>query len=395
MELIKKYKQGKLTTGDIRLLNHIVICLMVLVATFSIIWSVSLHLLSGDFYDGFISAKIMFKERDHIDNRSNEIGNKYFEKVGQLLYVSKEALQSPEIESPTQKSKYKIAHIYEPKESDLRLTHLISDHEPKLNALQQTTTTSEPPNNVFNAEADRKFLNKSIDIHATRWSHGLGAQFVYAFPLISEVVAIIWTAMCIIFQTGNKKTSVLPKPWRIVVPSILIFTLMSLLSACYTILTDAYLKRLCLNLRQGLSNPLAISCGDAIAVLRPYMHEHSVSHDAYLDIFRFSYVISMTLWILALLVMVLRCAFAVDFQLVDIDDMFDGRRAHMQPIQPVYTEVLQTSPQHKQQARPKSEEDYQSAKSRLSDLAVPLLELKAPEQQQTEQQQQMHLTTVA
>lgn len=95
----------------------------------------------------------------------------------------------------------------------------------------------------------------------------------------------------------------------------------------------------------------------------------------------------MVLWFLALLIMMLRYIFAIDFQLVDIDDMFD----RPQPIQPVYTEVQQSSPQHTQQLRPRSEDDFQSAKSRLSEMAMPLLDSKGQEQQQ----QQTHLTTVA
>ncbi|XP_034486736.1 uncharacterized protein LOC117791166 isoform X2 [Drosophila innubila] len=402
MELIRKYKQGKLTSGDIRKLNNIVICLMVLVAIFSIIWSLSLHMLSGDFYDGIISAKVVFKERNfaQMDNRSREILQQDLQKVGLLAYEPKTKPESLKSESQTKKPKYKFEHIYEPKDNAPLLARLVSqqEHDQDQEEKLKTTTTNALPEIVPNADADRKFLaTQSIDTYATLWSQGVGAQFVYAFPLISEIVAIIWTAMCLIFQTGNKKTSVLPKPWRIVVPSIVIFTLMSLGSTAYTILTNGYLKRLCGNLRQGLTNPLAVSCGDAIALLRPLIHEHSVSHDAYLDLFRCSYIISMVLWILALLVMVLRYIFAIDFQLVDIDDMFDRRPAvALQPIHPAYTEVLQGSPQHCQQkGRPKSDDDFQSAKSRLSDLTMPLIELKAQEQP-TEQQQlsQNSLTTV-
>lgn len=93
----------------------------------------------------------------------------------------------------------------------------------------QTTTTAPTPKIVFNAEADRqflrtselpsnfkqviKFINKviillvSLDTYASYWKRGIGAQFVNTFPVISVVVAIIWTAMCLIFQTGRKKNS--------------------------------------------------------------------------------------------------------------------------------------------------------------------------------------------
>ncbi|KAH8395888.1 hypothetical protein KR215_009341 [Drosophila sulfurigaster] len=370
--------------------EYIVICLMVLVAIFSIIWGVSLHMLSGDFYDGIISAKIVFKERNFasMDNRSKEIFLQDLQSVAYEPIVKPESLKT--VSPETKKPKYKFEHIYESKENAPLLARLVSQQE--LQIEERTTTTTAPPTIALNAEADHKFLaTQSIDVHGTRWSRDLGAQFVYGFPVLSEIMAIIWTAMCLIFQTGNKKTSVLPKPWRIVVPSIAIFTLMSLGSTAYTILTNGYLKRLCGNLRENLTNPLAVSCGDAIALLRPFIHEHRVSHDAYLDLFRISYIISMLLWILALLVMLLRYIFAVDFQLVDIDDMFDRRPVELQPIQQVYTEVLQGSPEHCQQrGKTKSEEDYQSAKSRLSDVAMPLIELRAGQEQP---QIKSHLTT--
>jgi len=196
-----------------------------------------------------------------------------------------------------------------------------------------------------------------------------------------ELVSI-WI-LVIYFKINIILFRVLPKPWRIVVPSIIIFSVMSLGSVLYTILTNGHLKRLCGQLRGNLTDPTAISCGNAIALLRPIVHDHNVSHDTYLELFRSSYIIGMVLWIIALLVMVLRFIFAVDFQLVDVDEMFDNDRygAPQVQIQPVYTEVVQqSSPQHQTQMRPRSEDDYQSARSRLSDLAVPLLEVQSQSQ---------------
>ncbi|XP_017036945.1 uncharacterized protein [Drosophila kikkawai] len=389
MELIKKYKQGKLTTSDIRNLNNTVMCLMVLIAIFSIIWSVSLHMISGDLYEGIVSAKLIFRERnfEQMDEHSKQILHRDFMAVTQNAYGQKYSVQEQEVtpeslksESQTTKPTFKISHIYESSKNRPTLERLIAEQD--IEKITTTTTKAPTPKIVFNAEADRQFLGTmSLDAHATFWSRSIAAQFVYAFPPISEIVAIIWTAMCLIFQTGSKKSSVLPKPWRIVVPSIVIFSVMSLGSVLYTILTNGHLKSLCGQLRENLTNPTAISCGDAISLLRPIVHDHKVSHDTYLELFRTSYVIGMVLWIVALLVMVLRFIFAVDFQLVDIDDMFDqGRNGEIEvPIQPVYTEVVQqSSPQR--QVRPRSEDDYQSARSHISDLAVPLLEVQSQSQ---------------
>ncbi|XP_034665210.1 uncharacterized protein LOC117899352 isoform X1 [Drosophila subobscura] len=367
--------------------EHTVICLMILVAIFSIIWSISLHMISGDLYEGIVSAKLIFRERnfDQMDNRSKEILHRDYIKATQQAYGAKYSVQdvapeSLQSESQPTKPTFKIPHIYESRENRPRLERLIADNKEEQS---QTTTQAPTPKIVFNAEADRQFLaSMALDAHATFWNPGIGAQFVYAFPLISEIVAIIWTAMCLIFQTGSKKNSVLPKPWRIVVPSIIIFSVMSLGSVLYTILTNGHLKQLCGQLRENLTDPTAISCGDAIALLRPIVHEHNVSHDTYLQLFRCSYVIGMVLWLMALLVMVLRFIFAVDFQLVDIDEMFEHRPSTVfqTPIQPVYREIVQqSSPQHQQQTqqtqlRPRSEEDYQSARSHLSEVALPLLD---------------------
>ncbi|XP_016988308.1 uncharacterized protein LOC108050907 isoform X1 [Drosophila rhopaloa] len=370
--------------------EHLVICLMVFIAIFSILWSISLHMISGDLYEGIVSAKLIFKERnlEQMDEHSRQILHRDFKTATQYAYGQKYSVvdvqdvtpESRQSESQNTKPIFKIPHIYDSIENRPKLERLIAEKKEE----KITTTTASPPKITFNADADRQFLSiMSVDPHATYWNRGISAQFVYAFPLISEIVAIIWTAMCLIFQTGSKKSSVLPKPWRIVVPSIIIFSVMSLGSVIYTILTNGHLKRLCGQLRENLTDPSAISCGDAIALLRPVVHDHSVSHDTYLELFRCSYVIGMVLWVVALLVMVLRFVFAVDFQLVDIDEMFDNGRfgVPQAQIQPVYREVVQqSSPQHQTQVRPRSEDDYQSARSRLSDIAVPLLEVQSQSQ---------------
>lgn len=356
---------------------------MVMIAVFSILWNITLIMISGDLYEGIVSAKLIFRERsvDKMDESSKEILHRDFIKATQYAYGRQYSVQDVTPESLKSESQiFKLPHIYESIENRPKLERLIAENKVEV----ISTTTTPPPKITFNAEADRHFLSTmSIDVMATVWERGPGAQFVYVFPLISEIVAIIWTAMCLIYQTGSKKSSVLPKPWRIVVPSIVIFSVMSLCSVIYTILTNGHLKRLCGQLRENLTDPTAITCGDAIALLRPIIHDHNVSHDTYLELFRFSYLIGMVLWIVALLVMVLRYVFAVDFQLVDIDDMFDsGRNGSAQvQIQPVYTEVVQqSSPQHQTQMRPRSEDDYQSARSHLSDLAVPLLEVQSQSQ---------------
>lgn len=52
-----------------------VICLMVVLALTSIVWSITIHIISGDFYHGILGAKLAFRERDfrQMDKHSKEI----------------------------------------------------------------------------------------------------------------------------------------------------------------------------------------------------------------------------------------------------------------------------------------------------------------------------------
>lgn len=94
---------------------------------------------------------------------------------------------------------------------------------------EQSTASPKVPKIVFNMDKDRKYLERSkisdrlkninlyysllfffsclvsIDIHQTRWHQNFAVQYIYGFPFMSEIIAIVWTAMCFIFQSGVKK----------------------------------------------------------------------------------------------------------------------------------------------------------------------------------------------
>jgi len=128
-------------------------------------------------------------------------------------------------------------------------------------------------------------------------------------------------------------------------------------------------------LREQLTNPSAISCGDAFTLLRPVIKKHVLNHEAYLSIFKISYTFSLVLWLMALLVMVLRYLLAIDFQVVEIEPP-----KHIEE----FIEVPLNSPKHhtanllRVNECTKSEEDFQSAKTHLSESVTPLLETKDP-----------------
>lgn len=57
---------------------------MILVAGISIIWSISIHIISADFYNGFIGAKLAFRERDftQMDNSEKDL---FYHDLGRII----------------------------------------------------------------------------------------------------------------------------------------------------------------------------------------------------------------------------------------------------------------------------------------------------------------------
>ncbi|TMW49185.1 hypothetical protein DOY81_005727 [Sarcophaga bullata] len=376
--------------------EYIILCLMISVAATSIVWSLSIHVLSGDFYNGFIGAKLVFRERDltQMETIEKNIWSHDLERIFNKTYtiealdeIKADALVMPKLkddEPSTRKPKvHKISHVFQMTNSQVPDTPVISKdiaNEDNDDEMEDESTKRVPKQ--FNIEEDRRFLSRmTIDIHQTRWHHGVAVKFIYSFPFFSEIIAIIWTAMCFIFQSGVKKTWGLPKPWRIVIPSIMMFTIMTVANLSYLILANGFLKSFCTELRENLSNPDAISCGDAMAILRPVIRTQTLSHNMYLILFRVSYTIAMILWILALLIMVVRFLLAIDFQLVDVETNYDREMREAQLKEQEFVDVILNSPKISKlqtlsvkNERPKSEEDFQSAKSHLSEVATPLLE---------------------
>ncbi|XP_065371990.1 uncharacterized protein LOC135963911 isoform X2 [Calliphora vicina] len=388
--MLTKQAQSRSTAFE-----YIVLCLMISVAATSIVWSLSIHVLSGDFYNGFIGAKLVFRERDltQMEDAEREIWKHDLDRVFNETYtiealdqIRADALIMPKLKDDqpsTKKPKvHKISHVFQMTNSKVPDSPTIANEDDDDDDdIEEESTTKVPK--TFNIEEDRKFLSlMTIDIHQTRWHQNTAVKFIYSFPFFSEIIAIIWTAMCFIFQSGVKKTWGLPKPWRIVIPSIMMFTIMTVANLSYLILANGFLKTFCNDLRENLSKPDAITCGDAMAILRPIIRSQTLSHNTYLILFRISYTLAMLLWIFALLIMLMRFLLAIDFQLVDVETTYDREMREGTLKEQEFVEVLLNSPQSPKAGatlqvkneRPKSEDDFQSAKSHLSEVATPLLD---------------------
>ena len=121
-------------------------------------------------------------------------------------------------------------------------------------------------------------------------------------------------------------------------------------------------------------------------ILRPVIVEHTLNHSVYLSLFRMSYFASLIIWGLALLVMLCRFMFAIDFQLVDIPVFMDyeskpnakmisgGKETELRDVLITTPKKFSKYLQVDELSAQKSDDDFQSAKSQLSEVALPLLD---------------------
>ncbi|XP_017493225.1 PREDICTED: uncharacterized protein LOC108381317 isoform X1 [Rhagoletis zephyria] len=193
---------------------YAVICLMVILALTSILWSITIHIISGDFYHGILGAKLAFRERDFLqmDEHSkeifyNDLGNlindTYTDKALHNLIAEDDITPTPmDVNATTKQPKVrKTYHIFQLARPDEEKGKAEEDE----GAPEEDSTTALPPVK-FNMTHDRQFLaTMMLDVHKTRWRQSAAVQFIYSFPFLSEIFAIIWTAMCLIFQSGVQK----------------------------------------------------------------------------------------------------------------------------------------------------------------------------------------------
>lgn len=109
----------------------------------------------------------------------------------------------------------------------------------------------------------------------------------------------------------------------------------------------------------------------AISVLRPKIKQHELSHDSYLNLFQICYLTSFILWFLLLIIMSLRFAFAIDFAIIDT-----SRTTKNYIEQQHFKENLkcESAIAKRNDEANKSEDDFYSALSGLTEFAEPLLE---------------------
>lgn len=104
--------------------------------------------------------------------------------------------------------------------------------------------------------------------------------------------------------------------WRIVLPALLFFTIMVIISLYYSIILDRTLYNFCMEFRAHL-NLTDLPCG--------MLMNHFAINNTSTVMPSCNYAVSQTfswitvvLWLIALIIMIVRCVFVIDFELVQV-----------------------------------------------------------------------------
>lgn len=104
--------------------------------------------------------------------------------------------------------------------------------------------------------------------------------------------------------------------WRIVMPAILFFTMMVIVSIYYSIVLERTLYDFCAEFRKHL-NVTNLPCDELMNQYAINITSTAMPSSNYVLSQAFSWI-TMVLWLIALIIMIVRCVYVVDFELVQV-----------------------------------------------------------------------------
>uniref|UniRef100_A0A1Q3G534 Putative conserved plasma membrane protein n=1 Tax=Culex tarsalis TaxID=7177 RepID=A0A1Q3G534_CULTA len=171
----------------------------------------------------------------------------------------------------------------------------------------------------FEMQANLTYQNYSINEHKSSWSRHEFCEYLTYTPLVHALAGVIWLALFTMHGHGGKGIgSIIPKPWRIVIPSLLFF-LVCLISAMVSAsrTTDG-LRGLCRQFDQvpGGTN---LECGALLDFysLEDVRGELIAPDKNYYLLASFPWI-WVTSYVCAAVILVLRIILVVDFQLIRV-----------------------------------------------------------------------------
>ncbi|XP_058814042.1 uncharacterized protein LOC131677956 isoform X2 [Topomyia yanbarensis] len=150
------------------------------------------------------------------------------------------------------------------------------------------------------------------------WSNQDFCEYLKFTPLFHAMVSVIWLALFIMHGPGGEGIgSIITKPWRIVFPSLIFFTICGISAfVCATLSSDA-LAEFCEEFSK-IDNEREVSCARMITYFSLRQHNDLILPDKnYYLIASFPWI-WVGSYICGVLIMLLRIMLVVDFQLIRI-----------------------------------------------------------------------------
>ncbi|GAB0092802.1 hypothetical protein DMENIID0001_078380 [Sergentomyia squamirostris] len=144
-------------------------------------------------------------------------------------------------------------------------------------------------------------------------------------PIVMGMFSIIWATFFLICGSGT----FLPKPWRILTPSIIFVIIMTIASIIHNVYLTCEMKNLCEQI-QLVTRSLVEenSCKSSLDVIDG--SDRIVTTFALFEIVTLSSYISLALWIILFVLLIVRCISGKDFQHIQVNMHPLVDRSHLQ-----------------------------------------------------------------
>uniref|UniRef100_A0A7G3AKK7 Uncharacterized protein n=1 Tax=Lutzomyia longipalpis TaxID=7200 RepID=A0A7G3AKK7_LUTLO len=170
--------------------------------------------------------------------------------------------------------------------------------------------------------ASTRTLDNSTTTHIEAYAMFFGqhtyCDYVAFPPIVMGMFAIVWATFFLICGYGSKgNATLLPKPWRILTPSIIFVILMTIASVIHSVYVTVKMGQMCDELQTSLGKIIEEnSCRAALNAIDGD-HHGLRSFILYQIVLIASYIV-LTLWILLNIFLGLRCISGKDFQHVQV-----------------------------------------------------------------------------
>jgi hypothetical protein len=152
------------------------------------------------------------------------------------------------------------------------------------------------------------------------WGKNSKCDFVAYIPIFQLCFSTVLTTMFVICGKGGKaeENSFLPRPWRIVTPSLIFFLIMLIVSSVNLAIITNGMKTFCDNLLAH--NPYEpFTCRNALNyyMMKDPANLYILPDVQYILLITFSWTL-FACWLILLLIKIARIAMVIDFQLVRV-----------------------------------------------------------------------------